>query len=287
MISCHPKSGTRQPRFSLLIPTWNNLEFLRMCAESIRKNSTFEHQVIVHVSEGTDGTVDWLNEQRIDYTYSKTNVGVCIAMNSAFTLAKADYILYMNDDMYACPGWDAHLWNEIDSLPHHMFFLSSTMIEPTATRNTCVIAPHDFGRSPADFREEELLARFDSFDFHDWQGSTWPPNVVHRSLWEEVGGMSVEFSPGMYSDPDFSMKLWRAGVRHFKGVGKSRVYHFMSRSTGRVVKNEGRRQFLRKWGMSSSTFTGKILRRGEPFTGPLPDHDLTPPLVDRLKRLLH
>ncbi len=31
--------------------------------------------------------------------------------------------------------------------------------------------------------------------------------------------MSEEFSPGMYSDPDLSMKLWQEGVRYFKGIG--------------------------------------------------------------------
>jgi len=166
-----------------------------------------------------------------------------------------------------------------------MFFLSSTMIEPVRTSNNCVIAPKDFGSSPLDFRESELLASFESFPFENRMGSTWPPNVTHRSLWEQVGGFSVEFSPGMYSDPDFSIKLWKAGVRYFKGVGKSRVYHFMSRSTGRVTKNRGRKRFLIKWGISSSTFTARVLRRGEVFTGPLPEHDLKPPLADRIKRI--
>ena len=43
-----------------------------------------------------------------------------------------------------------------------------------------------------------------------------------------VGGMSIEFSPGMYSD--LSKKLYESVVRQFKGVGKSLVYHFYSES---------------------------------------------------------
>ena len=34
--------------------------------------------------------------------------------------------------------------------------------------------------------------------------------------------------PGTGSDPDLNMKLWNEGVRIFKGVGKSKVYHFGS-----------------------------------------------------------
>ena len=69
----------------------------------------------------------------------------------------------------------------------------------------------------------------------------------------------------MYSDPDFSAKLWHAGVRLFKGVDKSRVYHFEARSTHRIVKNDGSLQFLRKWGITSSSFMRDVLHRGEPF----------------------
>ena len=71
----------------------------------------------------------------------------------------------------------------------------------------------------------------------------------------------------MYSDPDFSMKLWNQGVRLFKGLGASRVYHFGSISVKRVKQNKGYYQFIRKWGMTSSTLSRYYLRRGVPFDG--------------------
>jgi hypothetical protein len=73
----------------------------------------------------------------------------------------------------------------------------------------------------------------------------------------------------MYSDPDFSMKLWNEGVRLFKGLGASRVYHFGSISVKRVKQNKGYYQFIRKWGMTSSTLSKYYLRRGKPFDGEL------------------
>ena len=33
--------------FSILIPTWNNLELLKLCVHSIRENSGYSHQIIV------------------------------------------------------------------------------------------------------------------------------------------------------------------------------------------------------------------------------------------------
>jgi glycosyltransferase involved in cell wall biosynthesis len=36
--------------FSIIIPTFNNLDYLKMCISSIKKNSKFKHQIIVHVN---------------------------------------------------------------------------------------------------------------------------------------------------------------------------------------------------------------------------------------------
>ncbi len=270
-LEVHPaRDKAQDDLFSILIPTWNNLELLELCVDSLRKNSRYRHQIILHINEGNDGTREWAEREGLDYTCSLANIGICYAVNAARTLARTPWLVYFNDDMYACPDWDYWLYEEIKQLNTPLFFLSATMIEPRASGNECVIAPRDYGTSIATFREEALLAEFDSFAKADWSGATWPPNVTSTLLWDLVGGYSVEFSPGMYSDPDFSMKLWHAGVRHFKGVGRSRVYHFMSKSTGKLaIKMDGSLQFLHKWGITSNVFSRHYLRRGSPWTGAL------------------
>lgn len=272
--------------FSILIPTWNNLEFLKCCVESIRKNSADEHEILVYVNEGADGTADWCEEQNIKHICSETNVGVCTALNALFGISSKDIICYVNDDMYLCPNWDKVLSEEIVRIGHEKFYLSSTMIEPEETGNKCVLAPFEFGRNPAEFREDELLAVLPRLVKSDWSGATWPPNVLHRNMWLAIGGYGEEFSPGLYSDPDVSMKLWQQGVRIFKGLGRSRAYHFMSKSTGRVKMNDGKKTFLKKWGVSSSWFVQKVLKQGQPYAGPLPETPISPSFKDRLKRLL-
>ena len=272
--------------FSILIPTWNNLAYLKFCVESIKKNSRFEHQIIVHVNEGSDGTSAWLESEGIEYTYSHENVGICWALNKASRLAKTDFILYMNDDMYALPDWDLELVNEIERQENDMFFLSSTMIEPTGGQNPCVIWDPRFGDSLETFNEDLLLQEFQGIEKDDWNGATWPPNVVSKRLWDIVGGYSIEFSPGMGSDPDFSMKLWKYGVRVFKGVSASRVYHFQCKSTGRIKKNDGKTQFLRKWGVTVANFWQEYLRNGTAFNGPLfePTTPLKLTIKDKYRR---
>lgn len=247
--------------FSILIPSWNNLPFLKVCIESIRKNSSYRHQIIVHVNEGTDGTTEWLKHENIEYTYSKENVGVCLAMNMMRTKVKTDYILFLNDDMYVLPEWDKVIYEEIKKLPDNMFFLSATVFQPHTQPSTGWLA--NYGDSVENFQEAKLLADYKTYTLQDWYGATLPPNIVHRDIWDMVGGYSIEYSPGMYSDPDFTAKLWFVGIRYMKGLANSRVYHFETKSTTRIKKNNGSMQFLMKWGMTSSSFRRKVTLRGQ------------------------
>ena len=54
--------------FSIIIPSFNNCKYLELCIKSIIKNSKYNHQIIVHVNEGSDGTIDLLKKEKIDYT---------------------------------------------------------------------------------------------------------------------------------------------------------------------------------------------------------------------------
>jgi hypothetical protein len=175
--------------------------------------------------------------------------------------------------MYVCPGWDKELMQEIEQVGHKYFFISATCIEP-GSDNICMISK-DYGSDIASFKEKELLSEFADLKMNDWNGSTWPPNVVHRDVWDLVGGYSIEFHPGMYSDPDFSMKLWNLGVRYFKGVSKSRVYHFGSKSVSRIKKNPGYYRFIAKWGITTSTLANFYIKMGKPFQGYLPEVKLS------------
>lgn len=266
---------TNNPRFAILIPSWNNLSYLKLCIQSIRNYSSYAHEILVHVNEGKDGTMEWLKQQSdISISFSEQNIGVCHALNELRKMAQSPYLLYMNDDMVACPEWDRFLWEEVQRIGHNAFFLSATAIEPVPQSN-CAIAG-DFGRTIETFQESACMKQFQDFDKDDWNGSTWTPNLVHADYWDKVGGYSEAFSPGFYSDPDFSMKLWQQGVRLFKGVSKSRVYHFARVSTKKVTAgNPGYVTFIKKWGMSAGTFTRYYLRRGTTFTGPLPEPDLS------------
>lgn len=272
--------------FSILIPTWNNLAFAQNCIRSIQQHSTLRVQIILIINEGIDGTYEWVKTTGIDYLYAVQNAGICYALNAARELIKSDYIIYANDDMYFLPNWDLKLMNEIKNLAHKNFMLSATMIEPDDTGNPCV-SIGNYGKTLDAFDEPLLLENYQNHFKADWKGSTWPPNVMHKDIWDLVGGMSIEYSPGMYSDPDLSMKLYQAGVRHFKGIGDSMIYHFGSKSTKRIRNNKGRKTFLLKWGISANDFSKHYLQTGKPWNANISINQPTfwQKIVSKLKRI--
>jgi glycosyltransferase involved in cell wall biosynthesis len=290
-IKFHQAAQIENPVFSILIPSWNNLPYLKCCVESIRKNSRYKHQIIVHVNEGKDDTLAWVNEQKISHTHSTANVGVCYGFNGPAALVQSDYIVLSDDDYYFAPDWDHYLLEEIKKLDHDYFCITGTMIEHSETQYpTSIIAPHNYGKTVQEFNEKKFLKEFKDIPFYDWTGGNWYPLVLHKNIWNLIGGLSTEFTPGMASDPDMMMKLWHCGVRYYKGVSKSRVYHFGSKSTARVKKNDGNKQFLLKWGLSKSTFFDFYLRLGQKFNGYTKEPDdaeFNAKLKrDKLKRLL-
>ncbi len=259
--------------FTILIPTYNNLKYLRLFCESIKINSNFSHQLIFHINDGSDGSYDYINNNKYQFTHSKTNIGLCSSIKEASKLIKNQYVLYAHDDMYFCKNWDKFLIEEVQKQNNNLFYFSGTNISYKDG-----ILNFDCGNTPENFDQ----IKFDNFcekdNSPDLQGSHWAPHLIHRDLWTKVEGFSIEFDPGDGSDPDLCMKLWNEGVRIFKCISGFKVYHFGSVTTRKrdININNGTKKFLLKFGFNPRFFR-KYYLRGDgkiKYLGPLDDPKL-------------
>ena len=251
--------------FSIIIPSFNNLDYLKICINSLKKNSFFKNEILIHLNIGSDGSIEYLKSKNIKFTHTNYNSGICEGVNLASKLSSHDYIIYAHDDFYFCPNWDKYLYEEIDKLGHKNFYFSCSTIGTFGNSLNC-------GDSYENFNEIKFLNNFNKVHIDELQGSTWAPHVVHKSLWNKVGGFSEEFFPGAGSDPDFNMKLWNQGVRIFKNLPKSRIYHFKSKTLRRKISNIGSKSgklFLKKWGISIKFFRKHYLESNTIFKGNL------------------
>ena len=63
--------------FSILIPTLNNFKYLKLSIESIKKTSSLNNELLVHVNEDQENVSrNYLKSMNISFTYSAKNIGL-------------------------------------------------------------------------------------------------------------------------------------------------------------------------------------------------------------------
>ena len=187
------------------------------------------------------------------------------ALNKASKLSKNNYLIIAHDDFYFCPDWDFEFKVQLDQLKTNNFYLSGTMVGVNSGQ-----VEFDCGTDFNNFDEEKLIKNLDKIKLFDFQGTTKCPGLIHKSIWEKVGGWSEEFSPTGGDDTDFAMKLWNSGVRIFKGLGSCSVYHFGSITTRKkgnnlftYLGNKSNKIFILKWKMGINFFEKYYLKSGK------------------------
>ena len=57
-------------KISILIPSYNNLKYLKFTIDSILKNSNFKHQILIHINDGSDLSLEYIKKKNIEFTHS-------------------------------------------------------------------------------------------------------------------------------------------------------------------------------------------------------------------------
>lgn len=92
-------------KVDIIIPTYNNLECLKLCLDSIRKCTTILYNIIV-VNNGNDKSVDDYLENQSDIVYvKKERLNFAKAINVGLEVSKSKYVCLLNDDVIVSKGW--------------------------------------------------------------------------------------------------------------------------------------------------------------------------------------
>jgi len=109
-----PLDGT-----SIIIPTFNQLGYLRNCIESIHKYTPQSYELIIIDNGSTDGTAAYLKSLagRIRYKIFKVNLGFSGGVNQGLMMAKGKSILILNNDTIVTTNWLSNLLSCLYSSP--------------------------------------------------------------------------------------------------------------------------------------------------------------------------
>ena len=115
-----PKTFTRKPMVSVIVPTYNRLDRLRDALESILAQTHQDFEIIVTNDGGVDAecVVAAVNDGRITSIKHDRNRGLAAARNTGIRAAKGKYIAYLDDDDRYLPD---HLETLVSFLEHNEY----------------------------------------------------------------------------------------------------------------------------------------------------------------------
>jgi len=107
------------PRVSVVIPTWNAAELLRVALGSLRVQAYRDFEVVVVDNGSGDDTRRMLAEEfpEVRLVAFDDNRGFAPATNAGLQAAAGEILVCMNNDVEAEPGWLAALVDALDRRP--------------------------------------------------------------------------------------------------------------------------------------------------------------------------
>ena len=238
---------------SIIILTYNQLDFTKACIASIRKytpKGTCE--IIVVDNQSTDGTVDWLKAQPdIKIALNDHNAGFPRGCNQGIELAKGEEIMLLNNDVVVTPNWLDQLLAALNSEA------SIGAVGPVT--NFC----SNYQKINVSYQS---IAEMESFadGYNKSDPARWEQRLklvfycilFKKAVIDKVGLLDEIFSPGNYEDDDYSLRMIQSGYKLML-CRDTFVHHYGSMSFGQDeeayagLMRENRRKFKEKWGFDA------------------------------------
>ena len=193
---------------SIVIPTVNRAASLAACLAAVRGATQASCQVIVVDGASTDGTaavIEAARQQMLDrlaVIREPAREGFVRAANKGFRAARGRYLMWLNDDARPLPG-------SLDRAIEQLAFAPRTvgmaaMFHPAHTTMNIAFEARHQGRA---------------FHLLHVRGTLYANfGMAPRVLFERLGYFDERFYING-ADPDFSLKVWHAGLSVVPALG--------------------------------------------------------------------
>lgn len=293
------------PAASIVIPVYDQFAHTLACLRALAAHPPATPFEIVVVDDGSsDETVSAL--PRIDgvrYHRRAQNGGFIAACNDGASLARGEYLVFLNNDTLPQPGWLEALIGTFDAHPDAGLVGAQLLYPDGRLQEAGGVVFADgsgwnYGRfeSPEDPRFAYL---------RDCDYASGAAIAIRRALFSALGGFDARYAPAYYEDTDLAFAVRAAGKRVLYQPA-SRVIHAEGGTAGTdtsagmkayQVRNRGifaehRRDALTQQLPANTVPTPALLHREQKqilivdAQTPRPDHDSGSLRLVNLMRLL-
>lgn len=242
---------------SIIIVTYNNLNYTKDCIESILKyTDSNTYEIIVIDNNSSNDTKNWLKKQKnIKYILNDKNLGFPKACNQGIEIAdKENDILFLNNDTIVTTNWLNNL-------------------------KTCLYSDYKIGAvgSVSNHNENLQGVDFTYKDFDEMQEQAKINNVSNSSKWEQknfligfcllikrevinkIKYMDINYTPGYVDDNDLSIQIINNGYKLML-CHDSFIHHYLGSEFRKdlnkfyKILNRNRNYFKKKWKFETYLF---------------------------------
>jgi len=243
------------PLVSVIVLTYNNLEFTQACLNSLEEYTYYSNWELVLVDNAsTDGTPEFLKQYAAEHAHvhlilNDENLGFAAGNNAGLAVATGEYLVVLNNDTYVTPGW------MLDLIRHFRDDPKLGLVGPVTSNigNEAKIDIHyinmiDMIRVAREYTARHIRERL------------YVNNVaffcvaIPRAVFDEVGFLDEAFGVGFFEDDDYCMRVRQSG--YYVAIADNVfVHHHLSASFSKVGDEKKRMLFEKnkmiyedKWG---------------------------------------
>ncbi len=234
---------------SIVMLTYNQLDYTKLCIESIRKFTHKDsYEIIIVDNNSQDGTQNWLKQQNdLTVIYNKENKGFPAGCNQGIKVAKGESILLLNNDIIVTPNWlynlNNALWSDdkigaVGSVTNNISYYQAIYVNYNNVTDMLNYAKNNNNSNHDMWKYRVKLVGFCM--------------LIKKAVIDEVGVLDEIFTPGNYEDDDLSYRIIKSGKQNIF-CNDAYIHHFGSvsfKSTGNQfssVLTENKKKFTNKW----------------------------------------
>jgi len=231
-----PKKSKNQPKVAIITSTFNQLETLKECLSSIKKNVNYKNYKIYFVDDSGTGKIAKeirKNFSLVNVSENKKNEGYSSSNNRLIKKAieeyNPDYIFHIDDDAKII---DKNLMSEMINFSEKNLkagIVGSKVIFPDGSlqwffRNKKL----NFLKSEGD--KNETSETFGTYEVSNVIGACF---LIKRKVIDEIGLLDEKFNPAYGEETDFCFRASKKGFKLFY-LGDTKIVHRGGSSTGHV-----------------------------------------------------
>jgi GT2 family glycosyltransferase len=200
------------PRVTVVIPNYNGERHLTECLTSMRAQTYTDFETIVVDNASTDGSIELVRRDHPEVRLLElgSNVGFAGAVNAGLATADGEYVVFLNNDTRAEPGWLEALVRGMDDNPSFSFGSSKLLRYDGGLIDS---AGHTYSLWLGSGANVGELEPSDSYQERSWVfGTCAAASIYRRALFDDVGAFDEDFFFA-HEDVEFDLRANVAGHR--------------------------------------------------------------------------